>query len=32
MDYVPLGVEWAAVPNPDLTPYAETIMTIMGAY
>lgn len=29
---VGLGVEWAAVPNPDLTPYAETIMTIMGAY
>ena len=26
------GLEWAAVPNPDLTPYAETIMTIMGAY
>jgi hypothetical protein len=29
---VGLGVEWAEVPNPDLTPYAETIMTIMGAY
>jgi hypothetical protein len=29
---VALGVEWAAVPNPDLSPYAETIMTIMGAY
>jgi hypothetical protein len=26
------GIEWAAVPNPDLTPYAETIMIIMGAY
>jgi hypothetical protein len=37
------GIEWAAVPNPDLTPYAtitsvaatnsdQDIMTIMGAY
>jgi hypothetical protein len=26
------GLVWAAVPDPDLTPYAETIMTIMGAY
>jgi hypothetical protein len=26
------GLEWAAVPNPDLTPYANEIMTIMGAY
>ena len=27
-----LGVTWASVPNPDLTPYAESIMVIMGAY
>jgi hypothetical protein len=26
------GLEWAAVPDPDLTPYANEIMTIMGAY
>ncbi len=26
------GLEWADVPNPDLTPYATEIMTIMGAY
>lgn len=26
------GLEWAAVPDPDLTPYATEIMTIMGAY
>jgi hypothetical protein len=26
------GLVWAAVPDPDLTPYANEIMTIMGAY
>jgi hypothetical protein len=26
------GLVWDDVPAPDLTPYAETIMTIMGAY
>jgi hypothetical protein len=28
----PTGLVWAEVPAPDLTPYANEIMTIMGAY